>query len=262
MGTAGPPVTSGPDGGLPESPDPCEHLASGSAAFPGGERLRVEAGREREIDRPRGGGALRDDHRRRDAEDVAGAAHGVPGVEARVVGEDVLGGDAGGQRGVAHRVGLVVLEAGVVAGHQELLHPSGAVEADGRVDALPHDGAQRPVRAHERSGHDRHLHRPHRSGDRGDEVVGPPDDHDVRHGDHEREQHARREHEPEGPSCSGHRDPRSPRLPSFLPPVRARVPRFVGPPVALRPLMTGASPVPGPRVATPGRSVPCRSSPG
>lgn len=80
--------------------------------------------------------ALADQDRPVDAEDLLGADAGVPGVEPGVVADDAPVGNAVlGQIG-AHGVGLVVVLAAVVAGHEDDLDPALAVQLRRRVQPV------------------------------------------------------------------------------------------------------------------------------
>ena len=86
--------------------------------------MQVEPGRSSERQRPRHVEALGHDDRSFDAEHLMCADHRRPRVEARVVGEDRVGRDAGAQQCVAHRVGLVVAEPMVIARTRAHARPS------------------------------------------------------------------------------------------------------------------------------------------
>ena len=80
-----------------------------------------------------------------DAEDRFGAIARVVRAAASVVEDDVLSRHAQLERGLAHRGGLVVLDETVVAAHQQLVDFAGAIELDGRGDAIVEDRRRPPV---------------------------------------------------------------------------------------------------------------------
>ena len=69
-------------------------------------------------------------------EHLLGADYGVQGAEARVVAVDGAGGNARLDQGAPHLAWFVVLDGGVVAGNQDVVHLAVVVELGSGLDAV------------------------------------------------------------------------------------------------------------------------------
>src|SRR6202012_5944595 len=150
------------DGRVPDRLDPGEDLADRAAlalvapvVLVGEQAGDVHPGRFGEVERPRHVEALGDDDGVVNVEDRAGADHRRPGVEARVVLEDVFRLHTVADERLAPRVRLVVGPGVVVAGDEDLADLAGVPEQRRLFDAVGEHAAHVAVRVDQGAGDDR-----------------------------------------------------------------------------------------------------------
>ena len=129
----------------------------------------LQAGVARVVQRPRHVEALGHDDRAAHVEHAPRTLRRVPRVEAGVVGEDVIGRNPPCEQDPAHRPDLVVLDAAVVTGQQQLLDAARLVELLRGRDPVREHRRRPPVGHDLRAEHERDLRAGHARG-----LVGRP----------------------------------------------------------------------------------------